>query len=360
MDMKHQGIFIIAEAGVNHNGSLDLAKELIDAAVETGVNAVKFQTFIAEQLVSMNTPLAQYQKDAISDVNQYSMLKKLELKWEDFRILQRYCIDRGIEFISSPFDLESVDFLNECLMVKRFKLGSGEITNAPLLLKIARTGKPLILSTGMSTLSDIEKALGVLAFGYLNESEPSQSTFEKAYLSTRGQRVLKEKVALLHCTTEYPAPFEDVNLRVMDTLRTTFGLPCGYSDHTHGIAVSIAAAARGAVIIEKHFTLDRNLPGPDHRASLEPVEMKSLVESVRVIEKALGNPQKLPTPSELNNRDIARKSIVAIQEIKAGEQFTIENIGCKRPGDGLSPFYYWEMLGRIADRDYKANERVVL
>lgn len=351
--------FIIAEAGVNHNGSLDLAKDLIDVAVEAGADAVKFQTFKAEQLVSVHAPKADYQLSTTNQVeSQLEMLKKLELSMEDFHSLANYCIQKKIQFLSTPFDIESVDALKDLMPV--IKIPSGEITNAPLLLHIAQSQKPVFLSTGMCTLGEIEQALAVLAFGYLQKNDmPTLENFYIAYNSREGQQILKEKVTLLHCTSAYPTPFTDVNLRAMDTLTSAFGLSVGLSDHTLGTAVSIAAVARGATIIEKHFTLDRNLPGPDHQASLEPKELKQLVESIRQVEQALGKPQKLVTESEVKNKLIARKSLVASRPIKKGEQFTVDNLDVKRPGTGISPLNYWQWLGKTAKRDYSQDDVII-
>ncbi|WP_061214977.1 N-acetylneuraminate synthase [Syntrophomonas wolfei] len=351
-------VFIIAEAGVNHNGSLDMALQLIDAAVNAGADAVKFQTFKGEKLVSCFASKAEYQtRNTGTAESQLEMIKKLELDEEQHMILAERCMESGIEFMSTPFDSDSVDFLANVVNVSRLKISSGEVTNGLILLRFAQTGKSLILSTGMSTLDEVETALGVLAFGFINSKEkPSIGAFTEAYSSREGQSFLKEKVSLLHCTTEYPAPFEEVNLKAMDTLRDKFSLPVGYSDHTMGIAVPIAAVARGAVIIEKHFTLDRNLPGPDHKASLEPGELKQMISSIRQIELALGNGVKQPTTSERKNMVVARKSLVATRDIKSGEMFTEANLGVKRPGTGLSPFEYWSLLGKTADKDYKADE----
>ena len=287
------------------------------------------------------------------------MVKKLELSYEQFIDLTDYCRNKGIEFLSTPFDLPSVEFLVQELQVDRLKIASGEITNAPLLLRAAQSNKPIILSTGMSTLGEIELALGVLAFGYIGiKEQPSLEAFREAYISKEGQRALQDKVTLLNCTTEYPAPYAEVNLRVMDTLRTAFGLSVGFSDHTPGISIPIAAAALGAQVIEKHLTLDRNLPGPDHKASLEPHELKDMVQAIRQVEQALGTGRKIPTVSELHNRTVARKSLVALKNIKQGEKFSVDNLGVKRPGDGLSPFYYWDMLKQTAGRDYYVDEQV--
>lgn len=353
-------VYVIAEAGVNHNGSLDLAKQLVDVAAEAGTDAVKFQTFKADKLVSCAAPKAEYQIENTGILeSQHEMIKKLELDEAAHAALIRHCETRGIEFLSTPFDLESLGLLVQKFNLSKIKLSSGDITNAPLLLETARTGKQVVLSTGMCTLGEIETALGILAFGYTEtDDHPSLSAFEKAYGSATGREALQDKVTLLHCTTEYPAPFADINLRAMATLQKAFGLPVGYSDHTPGIAIPIAAVALGAAIIEKHFTLDRNLPGPDHKASLEPDELKQMVRSIREVELALGSPIKQPAASELRNRPVARKSLVADREIRKGEPFTQDNLAVKRPGDGLSPIRYWEWLGKIADRDYQRDDKV--
>ncbi len=354
-------VYIIAEAGVNHNGSIDMAKQLIDVAVKAGADAVKFQTFNAEKCISRFALKADYQtKTTNAGESQLDMVRKLELDEAAHELLIDHCQKRGIQFLSTPFDTESVDLLASKYNLPCLKLPSGEITNAPLLLKAAETGKRIILSTGMSTLGEVETALAVLAFGYTRSGEkPSLESFQEVYYSDPGQKALKEKVVLLHCTTEYPAPFEDVNLRVMDTLRSAFGLPVGLSDHTPGIAIPIAAVALGAVIIEKHLTLDRNLQGPDHRASLEPGELQQMVRGIRQVETALGDTMKLPAPSELKNKLIARKSLIAAQDIKKGELFTEANLTTKRPGDGMSPMRYWELLGRVADKDYSKDEVIM-
>lgn len=360
--MTSNHTYIIAEAGVNHNGSLALAKQLIDVAAEAGADAVKFQTFRAERLVSKSAPKAEYQtKTTDVSESQFEMIKKLELDETAHRLLIEHCRKRGIQFLSTPFDLESIDLLTNIFDLPILKLPSGEITNAPLLLKAAQTGKPVILSTGMSTLGEIESALGVLAFGYIEDAgSPSLEAFQKAFCSERGQRTLKEKVTLLHCTTEYPAPFNEVNLKAMDTMRNAFGLPVGFSDHTSGISIAVGAVARGAAAIEKHFTLDRNLPGPDHKASLEPHELKSMIELIRQVEISLGSGLKLPAMSELKNIQIARKSLVAAKAIRKGEMLTAGNIGVKRPGTGISPLFYWELLGKEANRDYSQDEMLDL
>lgn len=359
--MQAHHTYIIAEAGVNHNGSLDMAKILVEVAAEAGADAVKFQTFKADKLVSRLAPKAEYQtRTTDADESQHEMIRKLELDEHAHETLIEHCKTSGIEFLSTPFDLESVDLLAGRFDLSCIKVPSGDITNAPLLLKIAQTGKPVILSSGMSTLGEIEDALGVLAFGYLGKGSPSVAAFRAAYCSSAGQAILQGKVTLLHCTTEYPAPIEDVNLKVMDTLRSAFGLPVGYSDHTEGITVPIAAVARGAVVIEKHFTLDRTLPGPDHVASLEPNELKQMVSAIRIVEQSLGSGRKQPAPSELKNMIVARKSLVASRAIAAGEPLTAENFDVKRPGNGLSPMQYWELSGRKSTKNFAADEVIKL
>lgn len=354
-------VYIIAEAGVNHNGSLERAFKLVDAAKQAGADAVKFQTFKAENLVCKATEKAEYQKHSSgSDENQFQMLRRLELSDDDHEQLIAHCNEVGIEFLSSPFDQLSLELLIKRFNLTRLKLGSGEITNAPLLLQIARAGRSLILSTGMSTLEEVREALAVLAFGYINPSDsPSEAQFSKALASSTAQAMLRDKVTLLHCTTEYPAPYTDINLRAMDTLKEEFGVAVGYSDHSQGLAVSLAAVARGASVIEKHFTLDRTLPGPDHQASMEPGELKAMIDGIRQIEMSLGDGVKLVMPSEINNRDVVRKSLVTLVPVKKGELFTESNLTVKRPGVGVQPIHYWQWLGRTAEHDYQADEVIV-
>lgn len=351
-------VYIIAEAGVNHNGMLEMAIRLVDAAAAAGVDAVKFQTFKADKLVSRVAPKADYQKKTTDAAeSQLEMIRKLELSEDDHLRIARHCMERGVQFLSTPFDLESLDFLCRKFDMPTIKLGSGEITNAPFLVAAARSGRPVILSTGMSDLEEIRMALSALAFGYLEpQAMPGSKAFEAAYASAGGQAILRAKVTLLHCTTEYPAPLEEVNLRAMKVMSDTFGLAVGYSDHTQGITVPVAAAALGAVVLEKHFTLDRNLPGPDHKASLEPDELARMVASVRQVELALGKAVKEPSSSEMSNKVIARKSLVAACHIRQGEAFTGQNLTVKRPGSGISPFAYWDKLGERAARDYDADE----
>lgn len=353
-------VYIIAEAGVNHNGSLERALKMIDVAAEAGADAVKFQTFKSESVISRNAAKAQYQvRNTGEEDSQLEMVKKLELSFDAHRDLVRHCESRGIEFLSTPFDVDSLYFLAHDLCIRSLKIASGEITNYQLLLHAGRTGLPVILSTGMSTLGEVEAALGVLSFGYLDtKSQPARECFQKSFASSEGQSVLREKVTLLHCTTEYPAPFDSVNLRAMDTLASAFGLKVGLSDHTVGVSVATAAVARSAKVIEKHFTLDRLLPGPDHKASLEPDELKAMVVSVRQVEDALGSSMKIPCEAEYANIAIARKSLVANHKIRTGEQFTSVNLGLKRPGTGISASEYWNYLGSKASRDYELDEMI--
>ena len=323
--------FIIAEAGVNHNGSIENAKKMIDAVVKAGADCVKFQTYISENVMSKFAPKAEYQiSNTGTDESQLEMVKKLELSFGDFRELKQYCDEKGIMFLSTPFDLESADFLND-LGMEIFKIPSGEITNLPLLRKINSFKKDIILSTGMAILDEIQAALDVL-----KDCE----------------------VSLLHCTTEYPCPYDSVNMNAMLTLKQNFGLEVGYSDHTQGIEVPIMAVAIGAKIIEKHFTLDKNMEGPDHKASLEPDELKAMVMAIRNVEKAFGNGVKEPQEAEKKNIDIARKSIVAKTNIKKGETFTEENLTTKRPGNGISPMRWDEIIGTVAVKDFKEDELI--
>jgi len=331
-------VLVIAEAGVNHNGSLDLAKRLVDVARECGADVVKFQTFTAKRLVSKNAEKAEYQKKTTgSDESQYQMIKRLELDRLAHLALIDHCKSMGIEFLSTAFDLESVVFLSE-LGLRRWKIPSGEITNLPYLRAVGARREEIILSTGMADLGEIEKAL--------------------AALETAGTP--RSKIVLLHCTTEYPTPVTEVNLRAMEILGRAFGTRIGYSDHTQGIAIPLAASALGASIIEKHFTLDHNMEGPDHKASLEPYELAAMVKGIREIEAALGDGIKRPTESEFKNRTIARQSIVASRAIKSGELLTVENLTTKRPGNGLSPMEWDRIIGRKAIRDYMTDEAIEL
>lgn len=354
-------VYIIAEAGVNHNGSLETAKLLVEKAAQAGADAVKFQTFFAKSLVTSKAPKADYQKKAAGDTSsQFEMLSRLELSKDAHHLLKTHAQDHGIEFLSTPFGLEELDFLVSEIGVKTLKMSSGEITNGPLLLAAARTGLPIILSTGMSNLLEISDALSVLAFGYTSDTAytPSQSKLADAFHGEDGARALRKKVTILHCTTQYPTPLKDVNLRAMDTLAGHFGLQVGYSDHTEGIVTSVAAAARGACVLEKHFTLDCGMDGPDHAASIEPDELGELVASVRDVEKLLGTADKGVGQQEAANLVVARKSLVAAKEIASGEYFTMENLSAKRPGGGVSPMAIWDVLGRKALRDYKIDDQI--
>jgi len=355
------GVYIIAEAGVNHNGSVDTAVELIDVATAAGADAVKFQTFRSESVISRAARKAQYQiTNTGNDESQLEMVRALELSVAQHRVLIDHARSKGIAFLSSPFDLESLHVLTEEFRLPRLKIASGEITNIPLLVAAGRAGCPLILSTGMSTLAEVERALQIIAFGFVapRDARPTVAGLEAAYFDTKAQSLLRERLTLLHCTTEYPAPVQEVNLRAMNTMRAAFGLPVGFSDHTPGIHIAIASAALGAEVIEKHFTLDRNLPGPDHVASLEPGELAAMVRGIRDVEQALGSGRKLPAPSEMKNIPIARKSLIAARAIKKGEAFSEINLTTKRPGTGVSALRFYDYVGRNAPRDYSADDLI--
>ncbi len=329
-------IYIIAEAGVNHNGSISLAKKLVDAAFEAGADSIKFQTFRAENLVSKNASKADYQaKNTNKSESQLDMLKKLELSFDEFTMLKKYCEIKPITFLSTPFDLESIDFL-QTLNLKTWKIPSGEITNLPYLIKIAQTNGDIILSTGMCNILEIKTAVDML-----NENGAG-------------------KITLLHCNTEYPTPFGDVNLNAMQTMHNAFKLDVGYSDHTKGIEVALASATLGASVIEKHFTLDRSMEGPDHSISLEPGELKHMISGIRNIEKALGSCIKKPSPSEIKNMEVVRKSIVAKSAIKKGEILTKDNLAVKRPGNGISPMKWYDVVGTCAKQDFAEDELIRL
>ena len=329
-------IFIIAEAGVNHNGDIDLAYKMIDAAVEAEVDAIKFQTFKSENVVSKFANKAEYQKNNTEiEESQLEMVKKLELSFEEFTKLKEYCDEKNIMFLSTGFDFESLDFLKK-LGVNIFKIPSGEITNLPYLIKVAKLKEKIIISTGMSNEDEIDFALKVI------------------------RENGAEDITVLHCNTEYPTPMEDVNLRAMLTIKEKFGVEIGYSDHTLGIEVAIAAVAMGATVIEKHFTLDKDMNGPDHKASLEPNELKEMVSKIRNISKALGDGKKTSSKSEEKNKDIARRSIVAKNNVKKGEIFTEDNITVKRPGGGISPICWFEVIGSKANSDFQEDEQIKL
>jgi len=360
--MKNGNTLIIAEAGVNHNGDMKLAKRLIDVAAKAGADIVKFQTFKAKKLAAVSADQAEYQaKNTGKAESQLEMLKRLELKYDDHFILADYCKNKEILFLSTAFDEDSLAFLVDELDQKLLKIPSGEITNAPLLLAHARTGLDIILSTGMATLSEIEIALGILAFGFCNNAEeaPSIENFEKAYYSDEGKAYLNNKVSILHCTTEYPAPLVDINLRAMETIEYAFKLPVGYSDHSEGIIVPLVAVSKGAKILEKHFTLDQNMDGPDHKASLEPKDLEKMISQIRQIEVINGDGVKGPRPSEIKNKSIARKSIVAACPVQKGEIFTEDNLAIKRPGNGISPINYWDVIGKQAIKDFEEDELII-
>jgi N-acetylneuraminate synthase len=354
-------IRIIAEAGVNHNGDEALAVALIDAAHRAGVDVVKFQTFKAANLVTRQAKQAAYQTaNTGKEESQFAMLSRLELSFDAHLRLIAHCESLGIAFLSTAFDTESLDFLVNRLKLQTLKIPSGELTNAPFVLAHARTGCELIVSTGMATLAEVEAALGVIAFGLTapQDAQPGEAAFMAAYASEAGQAALANKVTLLHCTTEYPAPMVDINLKAMDTLSHAFRLPVGYSDHSQGITIPVAAVARGACLIEKHFTLDCNMEGPDHKASLEPDELAAMVRGIRDVELALGDGIKGPRPSEIKNKEIARKSLVAACDIEVGAILCADNLAIKRPGDGMSPYAYWQLLGQPTKRAYQAGEPI--
>lgn len=350
---------VIAEAGVNHNGSAELAFKLVDAAYAAGVDVVKFQTFKASSLVTENAKQAEYQsRNTGIEETQFNMLKRLELDYDTHHALIDYCAERSIEFLSTAFDSESLAFLVNDLGLKTLKISSGELTNLPFILEHAKTGCELIVSTGMATLGEIEEALSVIAFGFIADEKtiPSIDAFSEAYASEKGQKALREKVTVLHCTTEYPAPSTEINLRAMSTMAKAFGLNTGYSDHSEGITIPTAATAMGACIIEKHFTLDKAMEGPDHKASLDPNELIAMVQAIRVVEDALGSGIKVPQPSELKNKSIARKSLVASRAIVTGQIIHGQDLIIKRPGTGTIPSRYWQIVGSVATRDYSEGQ----
>lgn len=349
--------YIIAEAGVNHNGSFEMAKQLVDVAKEAGADAVKFQTFKAENLVTKSAQQATYQVENLKEAtSQYEMLKKLELTFEEFTALQKYCEQQHIEFLSTPFDYESVDFLFDVLNIKTAKIPSGELTNSPFIYSIAKKQKPIILSTGMATIEDIHEALSYIAFGLAQKTD--MNDVQEFYKTEAAQDLLQKYVTVLHCTTEYPAPFETINLHAMQALKNKFKVQVGLSDHSNGVAVPTAAVALGATVIEKHFTLDKTLEGPDHIASIEPDELAEMIKQIRQVELALGTGMKEPSAVEIKNRIPARKSLVASQLIKAGEVFTEQNLTVKRPGSGIAPSKYWSYLGKVAQKNYEQDELI--
>lgn len=357
MPLNKKPVYIIAEAGVNHNGRRDYAFQLVDAAADAGADAVKFQTFKAHKLASDSVDKASYQKSTTSAAeSQREMLAKLELPEAWHGELQSHAGARGIEFLSTAFDEDSLQFL-ESLHLPLYKVPSGELTNAPLLWQFARTGKPLILSTGMSTLSEVEAGLAVVAHALHVKTEPqSMDDVWQCWSNPHARKLLHGHVTLLHCTSQYPTPWPDVNLRAMDTLAAAFGLDVGYSDHTEGLVIPIAAVARGAVVIEKHFTLDRTLPGPDHLASIDVAGLKQLVTDIRALEQALGDGVKSPKASEWDTRRVARQSIVAAKAIPVGKEILRDDLTTARTGGGLPPSVLWELLGTTCQRNHAMGE----
>lgn len=357
-------VFVIAEAGVNHNGSLAMARELVHAAAEAGADAIKFQTFDTAKLVRPGTATADYQRQNMRGAdNQYAMLKALELNHEAHVELRELCRSIGIEFMSSAFDPASVAFLANEIGVARLKIPSGEIVNGPLLLRAVRTGLPMIVSTGMCTLDEVLECLSLIAWGMAHEqgNPTGREDLARVRATESWTGPLAERIWLLHCVTQYPAPPETTNLRAMATLGDATGLRVGLSDHSEGRHIAVAAVAAGATVLEKHFSLSRRLPGPDHVASLEPDELAAMVREIRDVERALGNGEKAPVDAELRNRLPARGSLVASRPIREGERFTPDNVTIKRPGDGVSPLRYWDVVGGLrAERDYVADEQLDL
>lgn len=358
--MSNKEVFFLAEAGVNHNGEKEKAFALVEVAAAAGADAVKFQTFNAEKLAASRAPKAAYQKKLTDhQESQLEMLRKLELPLDWHAPLKEHAESLGIQFLSTAFDVDSLQFL-QTLDLPVYKIPSGEIVNAPLLWHFARTGKPLILSTGMATLGEIEQALAVLSYG-MSYTEPPKNFSEiwSFWSSEKAQQQVRDKITLLHCTSQYPTPMEEVNLNAMNTLADAFGMKVGYSDHTEGNLIAIAAVAKGAVLIEKHFTLDRQLPGPDHAASLEPTELKHLISQIRALSIALGSGIKAPQPSEWDTRRAARQNIIASRDIAVGELFSVDNITTARAGGGRSPMEWWDVLqGEPAKKNMMAGDPI--
>lgn len=354
-----QNVYVIAEAGVNHNGDLELARRLVDCAADAGANAVKFQTFDASKLATHTAPKASYQtRTTDASESQLEMLRKLELPREWHWELRQRANSRGIEFLSTAFDSDSLTFLEE-LDMPFYKVPSGELTNGPLLWKFARTGRPLVVSTGMATLSEVELALAVIAHAINADAEPTSLTeVWQGWSWSAWRSRLQDRVTLLHCTSQYPTPMNECNLRAMDSLKV-FGLPVGYSDHTQGILIPVAAVARGATFIEKHFTLDRTMPGPDHKASLEPKELSQLVRYIRELQLALGDGSKCPQPSEWNTRQAARQHVVAMRDIAAGTVFLRQDLGTARSGGGMPATDLWNLVGQPAVRAYVSGDVIL-
>ncbi|ANH68935.1 N-acetylneuraminate synthase [Mitsuaria sp. 7] len=355
--MSDRSVYVIAEAGVNHNGSLALARQLVSAAAAAGADAVKFQTFDAKKLARASAPKADYQRQTTDQAeSQLDMLSKLELPREWHAELKAHAKAEGIEFLSTAFDIDSLDFLAG-LDMPFFKVPSGELTNGPLLWRFARLRKPLVVSTGMATLSEVEQALAVIAHAFNAESEPADlDEVWEGWTRPEWRRSLQGRVTVLHCTSQYPTPMGEVNLLAMDTLAQAFGLPVGYSDHTEGILIPVAAVARGAVLVEKHFTLDRSMPGPDHRASLEPGELTQMVRDIRALAVALGEGAKSPQPSEWKTRKAARQQVVLARAVERGQVLTRADLATARSGAGLPAATLWQLVGQPANRDYAQGD----
>tara|TARA_B110000444_G_scaffold261004_1_gene310435 strand:- start:23935 stop:25014 length:1080 start_codon:yes stop_codon:yes gene_type:complete len=352
--------YIIAEAGVNHNGNSELAFKLIDKGIEAGADAIKFQIFKADNLATDKSDKAQYQLSTTNKhESQLTMLKSLELPLKTYIKLKEYCEKLGADFLITAFDSTSLNFIINKLNVSRLKIPSGEITNGPLILQHAQSGLDIIMSTGMANLNEIQDALSIISYGYNNQKPINSVNFKKIIEFNKIEKPkisLKDKVTLLHCTTEYPAPIDELNLKAIQTLKDTFGLMVGYSDHSEGILASIIASSFDIKIIEKHFTLDKTMAGPDHKASLEPDELKLMIESIRNTENIMGAGEKKASPSEIKNIFIARKSLVALINIKKGDSFSEKNLTAKRSGNGISPMKFWEFIGKKACRDYLKDE----
>ena len=355
-------VTVIAEAGVNHNGSLEQAMRLVDVAADAGADIVKFQTFIAAKLVSRRTAKAGYQARAVGAAGtQFDMLRRLELPYESFREIAGYCERRGVAFLSTPFDHDSLAYLCDELGMETVKISSSEVTNIPFLLACGRRGRAYILSTGMSGLGEVELALGALVYGALGMTfVPTRTGLVDLLGSAEGQRVVRERITILHCTSEYPAPPESINLRAIPLLRDAFGAPVGFSDHSTGIHIPVAAVALGASMIEKHFTLDRSLPGPDHAASLEPGELKAMIDTIRSTSLALGTGRKVVAAAEAGNRFVARKAVVAARFVSQGEIWTEDMLSIKRSSTGAEPMALYALLGRTAAHDFEPDEPVDL
>lgn len=354
------GAYVIAEAGVNHNGDPEIAHRLIDASVSIGADAIKFQTFSADALSTQEAPKAAYQMSSTdAGQSQLNMLRQLELSRADYYKLAAHAREAGIDFLSTPFDRDSLAFLVDELDVVTLKIGSGDMTDGPLLLDAARTGRNLIISTGMSTMVEVMDALDIIAFGRVYDTAPvGRDAFHGFHKKPEAHTGLGDTVTLLHCTSLYPARADQVNLRAMISMGEQFDLLVGYSDHTEGSAVALAAVALGATMIEKHLTLDRGMTGPDHSASMEPQEFGDMITSIRLVEAAMGFAEKAPVNAEMDTRRAARKSLVAAQDLQANALLSVEDLAAKRPGDGISPIFYWDFLNTPAVRDFKMNEKI--